>query len=106
MAFVEVIRRSMRPEEYTDLRFNWLKRYIYANKAEITGLQVRDARQVGENTYEDYPGGWRVLHRGDLYFTPDGTAFFRVQATVPESMRGQELWLHPTVRRETLSRCW
>lgn len=94
MAFVEVIRRSMRPEEYTDLRFNWLKRYIYADKAEITGLQVRDARQVGENTYEDYPGGWRVLRRGDLYFTPDGTAFFRVQAAVPESMRGRELWLH------------
>ncbi len=93
MAFVPVVRRSMRPEEYTDLRFNWLKRYIYDEKYEITDLEVRDARQIGENTYEDDPAGFRPLKRGDLYFTPDGTAFFRGRVTVPEHLRGKELWL-------------
>lgn len=93
MAFVPVVRRSMRPEEYTDLRFNWLKRYIYDEKYEITDLQVRDARQVGENEYQDAPGGYRPLKRGDLYFTPDGTAFFRAKATVPAHLKGKELWL-------------
>ena len=93
MAFVPVVRRSMRPEEFTDLRFNWLKRYVYAEKYEITDLQVRDARQITEDQYEDAPGGFRPLKRGDLYFTPDGTAFFRAHVTVPEHLRGKELWL-------------
>ncbi len=93
MAFVQVVRRSMRPEEYTDLRFNWLKRYIYKEKYEITDLVVRDARQLTEDTYLDSPEGFRPLRKGDLYFTPDGTAFFEAKVTVPEHLRGQELWL-------------
>lgn len=93
MAFVPVVRRSMRPEEYTDLRFNWLKRYIYDEKYEITDLEVRDARQISEGEYEDAPGGFRPLRRGDLYFTPDGTAFFRAHVVIPEHLRGKELWL-------------
>ena len=35
MAFVQVVRRSMRPEEYTDLRAGWLKRFLYESKYEI-----------------------------------------------------------------------
>lgn len=93
MAFVPVVRRSMRPEEYTDLRFTWLKRYIYSEKHEITDLEVRDARQTDENTYEDTPGGFRPLKKGDLYFSPDGTAFFRAHVTIPDHLRGKELWL-------------
>ena len=34
MAHIKVVRRSMRPEEWTDLRFGWLKRYIYEEKFE------------------------------------------------------------------------
>lgn len=30
MAHIKVVRRSMRPEEWTDLRFGWLKRHIYS----------------------------------------------------------------------------
>lgn len=93
MAFVPVVRRSMRPEEFTDLRFNWLKRYVYDEKYEITDLEVRDARQISEDQYEETPGGYRPLKRGDLYFTPNGTAFFRARVTVPEHLRGKELWL-------------
>ena len=93
MAFVQVLRRSMRPEEYTDLRFDWLKRCIYQEKFEITDLYVRDARQIAENEYEESPEGVRPLHRGDLYYTPDGTLFFEAQVTVPEHLRHKELWL-------------
>lgn len=93
MAFVPVVRRSMRPEEYTDLRFQWLKRYIYDEKFPITDVQVRDARQLTEDTYQDDPTGFRPLQKGDLYFTPDGTAFFRARITIPEHLRGKELWL-------------
>lgn len=93
MAFVQVVRRSMRPEEYTDLRFNWLKRYIYQDKFEITDLRARDARQISESEYEDSPEGFRPLHKGDIYYTPDGTVFFEGQVTVPEFLRGRGLWL-------------
>lgn len=43
MAHIKVERRSMRPEEWTDLRFCWLKRYIYSEKWEIQNLMIRDA---------------------------------------------------------------
>ena len=55
MAHIKVVRRSMRPEEWTDLRFGWLKRYIYEEKYEIETLMVRDARQVSEMQYDYYP---------------------------------------------------
>ncbi len=92
MAHIKVVRRSMRPEEWTDLRFGWLKRYIYEEKFEITTLRVRDARQVAEMDYEYYPEGWRPLNKGDMYFTPDGTAFFEADVVIPEYLQGKELW--------------
>ena len=54
MAHVKVVRRSMRPEEWTDLRFVWLQRGIYEDKFEITDLEIRDARQISEDQYEYY----------------------------------------------------
>ena len=92
MAHIKVVRRSMRPEEWTDLRFGWLKRYIYEEKFEIENLKVRDARQVAEMQYEYYPEGWRPLNKGDMYFTPDGTAFFEADIEIPEHLQGKELW--------------
>ena len=92
MAHIKVVRRSMRPEEWTDLRFGWLKRYIYQEKYEIENLMVRDARQTSEMQYEFYPEGWRNLRKGDMYFTPDGTAFFEAEVTIPEHLKGKELW--------------
>ena len=92
MAHIKVVRRSMRPEEWTDLRFGWLKRYIYDEKYEIENLMVRDARQVAEMQYEYYPEGWRNLKKGDMYFTPDGTAFFDSEVEIPQHLRGKELW--------------
>ncbi len=93
MAHVKVVRRSMRPEEWTDLRFGWLQRGIYQEKAEITGLEIRDARQVAENDYVFDSEEWRPLRTGDLYFTPDGTAFIRGEARVPAHMLGREVYL-------------
>ena len=46
MAHIKVERRSMRPEEWTDLRFCWLKRYIYSEKWEIQNLMIRDGLPV------------------------------------------------------------
>lgn len=92
MAHIKVVRRSMRPEEWTDLRFGWLKRYIYEEKFEIENLKVRDARQIAEMEYEYYPEGWRPLNKGDMYFTPDGTAFFEADVVIPEHLQGKELW--------------
>ncbi len=92
MAHIKVVRRSMRPEEWTDLRFGWLKRYIYEEKYEIENIKVRDARQVAEMQYEYYPEGWRNLRKGEMYFTPDGTAFFDAEVEIPYHLRGKELW--------------
>lgn len=93
MAHIKVVRRSMRPEEWTDLRFGWLKRYIYDYKWEIKNLQIRDARQVSEMEFEYYSDDYRPLNKGDMYFTPDGTAFIKADVDVPEELQGSELWL-------------
>lgn len=92
MAHIKVVRRSMRPEEWTDLRFGWLKRHIYEAKWEIKNLMIRDARQVSEMEFEYYSEDYRPLNKGDMYFTPDGTAFIKADVNIPEEMQGKELW--------------
>ncbi|MBQ8981491.1 MAG: alpha-mannosidase [Eubacterium sp.] len=92
MAHIKVQRRSMRPEEWTELRFKWLRRYIYDEKWEITNLMIRDARQVSEMQFEFYSDDYRPLNKGDMYFTPDGTAFIKADVDIPEHLRGKELW--------------
>ena len=93
MAHIKVVRRSMRPEEWTDLRFGWLKRHIYSSKWEIKNLQIRDARQVSEMEFEYYSDDYRPLNKGDMYFTPDGTAFIKADVDIPADLQGKELWL-------------
>lgn len=92
MAHIKVVRRSMRPEEWTDLRFGWLKRYIYDNKWEIKNLHIRDARQVSEMEFDYYSEDYRPLNKGDMYFTPDGTAFIKADVDIPTELQGKELW--------------
>ena len=92
MAHIKVVRRSMRPEEWTDLRFGWLKRYIYSSKWEIKNLLIRDAHQVSEMEFEYYPEDYRPLNKGDMYFTPDGTAFIKADVDIPKELQGKELW--------------
>ncbi len=92
MAHIKVVRRSMRPEEWTDLRFGWLKRHVYKNKWEIENLEIRDARQVNEMEFEYYSENYRPLKKGDMYFTPDGTAFIKADVTIPDELKGKELW--------------
>ena len=92
MAHIKVVRRSMRPEEWTDLRFGWLKRHIYSEKWEIDNLLIRDARQVKEMEFEYYSDDYRPLKKGDMYFTPDGTAFIKADVKIPECLKGKELW--------------
>lgn len=93
MAHIKVVRRSMRPEEYTDLRFAWLKRHIYSEKWEIKNLLIRDGRQINEMEYVYYSDDYRPLNKGDMYFTPDGTAFIKAEVDVPTELQGKELWL-------------
>ncbi|MDE6505729.1 MAG: alpha-mannosidase, partial [Eubacterium sp.] len=92
MAHIKVVRRSMRPEEWTDLRFGWLKRHIYSSKCEIKNLMIRDASQVSEMEFEYYSEDYRPLNKGDMYFTPDGTAFIKADVDIPEELQGKELW--------------
>lgn len=82
----------MRPQEWTDLRFGWLKRHIYDKKWEIKNLMIRDARQVSEMEFEYYSEDYRPLHKGDMYFTPDGTAFIKADVDIPEDLQGRVLW--------------
>lgn len=91
MAHIEVVRRSMRPEEYTDLRFGWLKRRIFEDKTEITSFTIREARQVSEMNFEFYDEIPRPLKKGDMYFTPDGTAFIEADTVIPEKYKGKEV---------------
>lgn len=80
----------MRPEEWITLRFGWLKRYIYREKIEITSFTVREARQVSEMKFEFYDKQPRPLNKGDMYFTPDGTAFIEADFELPEHLVGKK----------------
>ncbi|MCR5207846.1 MAG: alpha-mannosidase, partial [Eubacterium sp.] len=93
MAHIKVQRRSMRNEEWIELRYRKLKKYLYSSEKEIDNLLIRDARQVGENEYEYYSEEYRPLKKGDMYFTPDGTVFIKADVDIPADMRGKELWL-------------
>ena len=90
MAHIKVVRRSMRPEEWVQLRFGWLKRYIYSEKNEITSFMIKDARQVSEMNFEFYDEEFRPLKKGDMYFTPDGTAFIEADYELPEHLVGKK----------------
>lgn len=91
MAHVKVVRRSLRPEEWTKMRAGWLEKGIYKEKIEITDLTIRDAVQISENDYV-FDGGERKLKTGDMYFTPDGTAFIRAKAKIPPHMKGEKVY--------------
>ena len=88
MAHVPVIRRSMRPDEWTKVRMGWLRGMIYSDARQIEGWTIREGVQTGEMSYEMDDDAPRALNRGDLYFTPDGTAFLSVTATLPKDMMG------------------
>ncbi|MBQ9307378.1 MAG: alpha-mannosidase [Clostridia bacterium] len=94
MAHVKVVRRSMRPEEWTRLRFDWLERGLILDREEVTDIEIRDARQITEDTYVYDQEAYRPLKAGELYFTPDGTAFIRARAKVPERMHGEKIYLY------------
>ncbi len=94
MAHIKVERRSMRSDEWTKLRYGWLRKHIYDKKKEIEGLLIRDARQIGEMEYEYYSKDYRALKRDDMYFTPDGTVFIKVDARIPEEMYGEEVYFY------------
>ena len=55
MAHIKVVRRSMRPEEWNDLRFGWLKRYIINDKLPIDNIVIKDARQLRKTTMSFIP---------------------------------------------------
>ena len=95
----------MRPEDYTDLRFGWLKRYIYSDSEEITSFTVREARQVSEGEYEFYDDSPRKLSRGDMYFSPDGTAFIEAYAEIPGRMQGEEVYFCLKTSAEMIIKC-
>ncbi len=89
MGHVKVIRRSMRPDEWTQVRIGWLRGLMLDRQEEITGWTIREGRQTGENSYEMDDAEPRPLRRGDLYFTPDGTVFLHAEAVLPEDLRGR-----------------
>ncbi len=91
MAHINVVRRSMRPEEYTDLRFGWLKKHVYKEKVEIDSFYIKEAHQKAEMEFDFYDNEPRKLNKGDMYFTPDGTAFISADAMIPSQFEGEEI---------------
>ena len=92
MAHIKVKRRSMSREEWIELRLGWLERGIIAQSFPIEGWEVREARQVSEAEYEFFDADWRALEIGGQIYTPDGTAFLRAAASIPEELRGKKVW--------------
>ena len=94
MAHIKVTRRSMRPEEYIELRYAWLKRMVFENMTDIAPVMIRNARQTGENSFDFYEDAPYVLKKGDLYYTPDGSVFFTAAVSVPAALAGREVYLY------------
>ena len=80
----------MTPDEWTRVRIGWLRGMMWETRCEIAGWTIREGRQVAECAYEMDDDAPRPLRRGDLYFTPDGTAFLRVETVWPEELRGRD----------------
>ena len=104
MGHVKVVRRSMLPDEWTDIRIRSLRRLLIKKRYEITGWTIREGRQIGDNSYEMYDDVPRALNRGDVYFTPDGTAFMHAEASLPDDFAGEEVRLHLATAAEMLVR--
>ncbi len=92
MAHIKVVRRSMRPEEWTDLRFGWLKRYIYSSKWEITNLMIRDARQISEMEFEYYRMITARLIRAICISHLTEQRLLKLMLIFQKRIQGKELW--------------
>ncbi len=90
MAHIKVVRRSMRPEEYIELRYGWLKRNIYGKMYELSPVFIRQAHQTSENEYDFYDEDYSVLNKGDIFYTPDGSAFLKCECDIPEELKGKD----------------
>ena len=55
MAHIKVVRRSMRPEEWNDLRFGWLKRYIINDKLPIDNIVLKMLVRLRKTTMSFIP---------------------------------------------------
>ncbi len=91
MAHIEVVRRGMSTIDYSKLRLAWLKRLAYEDKTEIDSFTIKEARQASEMNFEFYDKEARPLKKGDMYFSPDGTAFIEAKAEIPEKYMGREI---------------
>ncbi len=94
MAHIKVIRRSMRPEEYIELRYGWLKKCIYKKMYPLSPVYIRQAHQISENEYEFYDDDYSPLNIGDVFYTPDGSAFLKCEATLPEELKGEDYYFY------------
>ena len=94
MAHIKVIRRSMRPEEYIELRYGWLKRCIYGKMYELGPVYKKEAHQISENEYEFYDEEFVPLRNGDIYFSPDGSVFLRCECDVPEELKNKNYYFY------------
>ena len=101
MAHVKVIRRSMRPEEYNELRVSFLKRRVYTELCEVAPVMVRNAHQTGDVSFDFYDETPVELRRGELCYTPDGSLFFTAEADV-SAYRGKDLLLYYKTSSEVI----
>ena len=101
MAHVKVIRRSMRPEEYNELRVSFLKRRVYTELCEVAPVMVRNAHQTGDVSFDFYDETPVELRRGELCYTPDGSLFFTAEADV-SAYEGKELLLYYKTSSEVI----
>ena len=90
MAHIKVVRRSMRPEEYIELRYGWLKNSIYSKMYELSPVYIKEAHQISENEYEFYDSDYRLLSVGDTFYSPDGSAFLKCKCEIPEELIGKD----------------
>lgn len=93
MAHVKVVRRSMGKEEWILLRTSWINKRIIKKSVKLNGWSIREARQVDEMKYEFYDKDFRPINDGEIYFTPDGTCFLKIEVKIPEELLKEKVYL-------------
>lgn len=93
MAHNKVARRSMDSSDWIAIRKKWIKDRVVIAKKNLSGWMVQEARQIEEMNYE-YLGDRHPIQNGDVYFSPDGTAFLDNEFEIPAEWQDKKVWFY------------
>jgi len=82
--------RMMKPERIRNILHELRDQYYVTEKFQIANVYIREGKYTFSQRFE---GDWRIFNtENETWGKPDTYFWFKLTATVPESMDGKELW--------------